>query len=106
MRIYFERSGGFMGTLISRTIDTDSLAEEDALNLMELFKGAQLFDLSKSMPSSVPGADQFQYKLVVEDAQRKYTLETSDSAAPEGLRPLLRRLTVLARSQGKPPAPD
>lgn len=105
MRIYFERSGGFMGTLISRTIDTEALADEDAHNLMELFKGAQLFDLTESAPS-MPGADQFQYKLVIEDAQRKYTLETSDTAAPEGIKPLLRRLTVLARTAAKPQSPD
>jgi len=98
MRIYFERTGGFMGLRITGTVDTDSLPDEEALPLRELIKATGVFGPPETPPSSSSAADQFQYKLVVEDDERQYTIETTDSTAPEELRPLLRHLTVLTRS--------
>jgi hypothetical protein len=99
MRIYFERSGGFMGLRITGTVDTDTLPTDEAAHLQEMIEAAGFFELPETLSSSGSGADLFQYKLVVEDKGRQHSLETSDAAAPDSLRPLLRRLTVLARSQ-------
>jgi hypothetical protein len=98
MRIHFERTGGFMGLRIAGTVDTDSLSEEEALPLREMIEAASLFEQPETPSISSSGADLFQYKLVVEDEDRQHTIEITDSTAPEELRPLLRRLTVLTRS--------
>ncbi len=97
MKIYFERSGGITGMRISGTVDTESLPAEEALGIREMLDKASFFDLPEKAQST-EGADQFQYKLVVEDKGRQHSVELSESVAPDSLRPLLRRLTVLARS--------
>ena len=53
-----------------------------------------------NQPSSLnveSGADAFVYKLTVVTAEQEHTALWSDEDAPEELRPLLRRLTVMAR---------
>jgi len=85
---------------MSGTIDTESLPAEEARILHEMIETADFFELPEQSerPSAVP--DTFQYRLVVEDGGRRHVIETTDAAAPDTLRPLLRKLTMLARSQG------
>ncbi len=100
MRIQFERSGGFVGMLVQTTIDTASLPSEEAEKYQQMVENANFFDLPAQITSPSPGADQFQYKVTVEEEERWHTVETSDQAAPDSLWPLLRELTVSARSSG------
>ncbi len=99
MRIYFERSGGFMGMHIAKTLDTTALSPEEASSLHHMIDAAGFFELPETPTASPEGADQFHYKLTVEDEERHHSIETTDAAAPDALRPLLRRLTILARSE-------
>ncbi|MGH2522981.1 MAG: protealysin inhibitor emfourin [Anaerolineales bacterium] len=98
MRIDFERTGGFAGMRVSLTVNTESLPPEEARALREMVEAARFFDLLTTIPSTAPGADQFQYKLLVEDEGRQHTIEVGEASAPPTLQPLLRRLTVMARS--------
>ncbi|HLF01241.1 MAG TPA: protealysin inhibitor emfourin, partial [Anaerolineales bacterium] len=66
--------------------------------LIELVAAAKFFDLPAKVAASDVGADQFQYKLTIEAEGRRHTIEVEDTSAPAALQPLLRRLTVLARS--------
>ena len=97
MRIYFERSGGFMGRRIAGIVDTTSLSDDEALSLQEMVDTANFFALPEHLPAAAGGADQFSYKLFVEDGERRNLVEATDVSAPDELRPLLRRLTVLTR---------
>ena len=98
MKIHFERSGGFTGIPIVAEIDSQALAADEAQHLNELVRAARFFDLPQhSSESSGAGADQFQYKIAIEDEGRTHTVETSDGAASADLQPLLRQLTLLAR---------
>ena len=98
MKIHFERSGGFTGIPVVAEIESQALAAEEAQHLQELVRTADFFDLPAQPPASpAPGADQFQYKITVEDAGQCHTVETTDSAATSDLRPLLNHLTLLAR---------
>ncbi|NET85848.1 MAG: hypothetical protein F6J94_29350 [Moorea sp. SIO1F2] len=99
MKIYFERSGGFMGMNMATEVDTESLSPEEADQLQGLLNTNSFFELPAQLMSSTPGADQFSYKLTVEVAGRKKTVEIGDTAVPEMLQPLLRRLTTMARSR-------
>jgi hypothetical protein len=100
MKIRFERSGGFAGMLVTTTVDTEALAPEEAQQLRLSIEEADFFALPRKLTAPSPGADHFQYNITVESEGRRHTIETTDVAAPEALRPLLRRLTRLARSTG------
>lgn len=99
MRIHFERAGGFTGMRIEADIDTAALPPEDARELATLIEAVHFFDLPPRFTSSTPGADQFEYTIMVESEERHHTVHTTDAGAPPDLRPLLQRLTRLARSQ-------
>lgn len=97
MRIYFERSGGIMGKPMTAVVDTESLPSEEATSWRELVLDSQFFSLPEKPSPAPEGADQFQYKVKVEVEQVSHTVETTEGAAPDSLRPLLRRLTVATR---------
>ncbi len=99
MKIYFERSGGFMGMNMATEVDTESLSPEEANQVEAMINTNSFFELPAQLMSSIPGADQFKYKLTVEVAGRKKTVEIGDTAVPDILQPLLRRLTTMARSR-------
>jgi len=98
MRIQFERSGGFAGMRITATIDTDSLSPDDAKSLREMVDASDFFNLPSTIRSPSSTADSFQYKVIIEDQGRKHMVEAGDQAVPPTLKPLLRRLEILARS--------
>ena len=98
MRIQFERSGGFAGLLVQKTIDTDSLPLQEADKLVNLVEEANFFDLPAQISAPSPGADQFQYKVTVEEGDQRHTVEIIEPASPDALRQLLRELTLRARS--------
>jgi hypothetical protein len=100
MRIEFERSGGFMGLHQTVTLDTDTLEPQEALEIHQLVESAGFFKLSEKPADSSQTADQFQYRLTIEQSKDlRHTVVTSDASAPEALQPLLRRLTLLARTR-------
>jgi hypothetical protein len=101
MRIIFERSGGIMGLKSSLTIDLDDLPVDQAETLRGLLDKANFFALPENPPTR-PTPDAFQYTLTVETDTARHTVRTSDTTAPDGLRPLLQELSQRARLQRKP----
>jgi hypothetical protein len=98
MKINFERSGGFAGMLLTANLDTEKMPSDEAQQLQDLIAAAQFFDLPAKPEGASSGADHFQYRITIETDTQMHTVETTDAAAPETLRPLLRRLSVLARA--------
>ena len=96
MKVYFERSGGFTGLHLQTTVDTADLPAEEAEEWEQTLTAAGFFNLPSSLKVE-SGADAFVYKLTVVTAEQEHTALWSDEDAPEALRPLLRRLTVMAR---------
>jgi hypothetical protein len=101
MRIIFERSGGIMGLKSSLTIKLDDLPLDQAETLRRLLDEANFFKLSENPPTR-PNPDGFQYTVTVETDTAKHTVHTSDTSAPDELRPLLQELSRRARVQRKP----
>jgi hypothetical protein len=99
MHIQFERSGGFAGMRLTAAIDSDTLSPDDAAALRDLIHTASFFDLPAKSQKSPSGADRFQYKVTVESADRRHTIEIDESAVPPSLRPLLTWLTEKAKSR-------
>ena len=102
MRVEFKRSGGFTGMHINTTIDTETLSSEQAKELESLIVAASFFELPAKTNIPPKNADRFIYRISIESEGKKHTVETDDEIAPDSLRPLLRRLTVLARSGSRP----
>lgn len=105
MRIDFERSGGFAGMRLMLTLDTESLSPDEARELADMVDVASFFDLPTVIAAPTPGADRFHYTLTVVDAGRHHRVEMGETAVPDALWPLLRRLTALARSSRGSQAP-
>ncbi len=101
MKIEFERSGGFGGLRTAVSLNTASLAADKAQQLQDMVEAAAFFDLPTSLTDSAAGADQFHYRLTIASQEREHSVEMTDAAAPEAIRPLLRELTLLARQSGR-----
>ena len=97
MRIYFERSGGMMGKPMTATVDTKKLPSDEATAWREMVLESSFFALPEALSATSEGRDQYQYKVVVEVEDVSHTVETTDGAVPDSLRPLLRRLTIATR---------
>ena len=101
MKIIFDRSGGFMGLKSSLTINLDDLPIDQAETLRRFLDEANFFTLAENPPAR-PSPDGFQYTITVETETITHTIRTSDTNAPEELRPLLQELSQQARLQRKP----
>lgn len=105
MRIHFERTGGFAGICLRTTLDMNQLPPEEAQDLQEMLEETHFFELPAVMDDAA-GTDQMAYTLTVETNEHQHTVQTSDMAAPDALRPLLRKLTLLARRHPTPAGGD
>ena len=101
MRIIFDRSGGLMGLKSSLTLDLDELPLDQAETLRRFLDESHFFMLTENPPTR-PNPDSFQYTITVETDTATHTVRTSDTTAPDELRPLLQELSQRARSQRRP----
>jgi hypothetical protein len=97
MRIQFERSGGLAGMRLAVTVDSAALPPDEARDLQQMVQAARLLELPPVLTAAKAGADQFCYRLAVEDGGGQHAVEACEAAVPEGLRPLIRYLTTKAR---------
>jgi hypothetical protein len=98
MKIYFERTGGFAGLRLQLSLELDDLAAEDSESLEKMVAEADFFH--RPEPVVARGvSDGFQYTLTVEQDDDQRTMQVSEGALPEELRPLLNDLSVRARSR-------
>lgn len=98
MRISIERTGGFAGMRMAATVDSSWLSAEEAGELRARVETAGLFDM-KSEEASAEGADQFVYRLTIDEAGRTHTIMVTESEVPAKLRPLLSWLIGIARKR-------
>src|SRR5713101_5662524 len=99
MQVHFERSGGLAGLRISHDVDSANLSPEEASELSKLIEAAHFFELPAVLRAIQPGADRFQYKLRVKTDPQEHSVEFDETAAPEGLRPLLNWLMASKRKR-------
>jgi hypothetical protein len=98
MKISFERTGGFAGMRMSITVNLDSLPDPDAASLRKLVTDADFFNLTE-IHAEQAIQDGFQYAITVEGDSQQRTIQMTDAAIPDKLRPLLENLSLRARSQ-------
>ena len=110
MRVHFERTGGVGGLRLTAEIDTDqlqvtygatrvqrALTPEEARYLERLVESSDFFALPARASSATRSADRFQYRITVENAGKRHSVETTDEAASATLKALidcLRRVSM------------
>ena len=97
-KIFFERTGGFMGRKVSVTIDLDDLPAEQVELLDELLDDADFFELPPDLTKAAM-PDSFTYNITVSSVERQHSVRVSDATAPDDLRPLLEELSKQARTR-------
>jgi len=97
-KIFFERSGGFMGRTVSATLDLDELPDDQAQTLEEMLNKADFFELPADL-TRPPMPDAFTYTITVSSGAREHSVRVSDATAPDTVRPLLEELNKRARMQ-------
>lgn len=94
-RIIFERTGGHLGQDIYLDLELDTLPASEAFTLMRLVQRADFFKLPENLVAS-PTADEYLYYLTVDSGSMRHRIRTSDTGAPESLRPLIDVLSTHA----------
>ncbi len=92
MLIVFERTGGIMGRQVSLSLDLDEMPADESAILKRLVDESDFFDLSDA-PKTTSRLDEFNYTITITAKTIHHTIRTSDSSAPETLRPLLKELS-------------
>ena len=98
MRVHFQISGGIgslPGLAAPRTIDVDTLAEEDRRRLKQLVDDARFFTLPTRIPAPRAAADYQTYQITIEDGARRHRVVVSDPVAPASLQKLIDALRTL-----------
>jgi hypothetical protein len=95
-KIFFERTGGFMGRKVTATIDLGDVSDKLAKLLDDLLDEADFFELPPDLTKpAMP--DAFTYNITVSSEERQHSVRVSDTTAPDDLRPLLEELSKQAR---------
>ena len=95
--IHFERKGGALGREIVTDIDLNEVPSDEMQEIMNLIMATNFFDIPQNLIArAVP--DEYEYTIGVDAGNSHHTIQTTDSSAPESLRPLLEKLTMLAKA--------
>lgn len=97
-KIFFERSGGFMGRKVTATLDLNELPNDLAETLEEMLDEADFFELPADL-TRPPMPDAFTYTITVSSENKQHSVRVTDATAPNELRPLLDELNKQARMQ-------
>lgn len=96
-RISFKRTGGVTGREIDTDIDLNELPAGEAQQLMQMITETNFFNIPQNLiETTIP--DEHEYIITVDAGNTHHTIQTSDSTAPESLRPLLEKLSEFARA--------
>jgi len=85
-----------MGREVASDIDLNELPDDEAQELQRLILESNLFNTPQNLiePSR---HDEYEYSITVDAGNSHHTVQTSDSSAPESLRPLIEKLSTLAK---------
>jgi hypothetical protein len=104
-KINFKRTGGVLGREIENDIDLNEIPNDESQQLMRLITETNFFKIPQNLiQQAVP--DEYEYTVTIEAGNTHHTIHTSDSTAPESLRPLLETLTRLSRGGNAPTAEE
>jgi hypothetical protein len=97
MRVSFQVSGGigyFPGLAATRTIDAETLSDDDRRALKQIVDEARFFELPAHDPAPRGAADYQTYAITIEEGGRKHSAVFSDPLPPT-VKALVDRLRAL-----------
>jgi hypothetical protein len=97
LRLTLRRTGGLAGLAMEAELDTAALEPGDAAQVRAAVERALAEPQPVAPATPGPGADRYQYNLVVRRGAERHELTFGEAAVPEALAPLVRRLEGLAR---------
>jgi hypothetical protein len=98
LKINFERSGGILGSVFSRTIDTETLPKSKVTNLERLLEQSDFFNLPSEttrLSKTRGAADYYTYNITVEKGTKKHSVKFTDLAMTKDLNELVKSVTKL-----------
>jgi hypothetical protein len=103
-RVSFRRTGGlFAGGVVTTSVSADDLDGPAREVLQRCLEQADLQALAERSPISGPGADTYQYDIVLEHGEARSQVVVAQTAVPDHLRPLVE---WLERRAGTARSPD
>jgi hypothetical protein len=101
--VNFTRTGGFLGREMTSFLDLNEMPDDESQEIQRMILESNFFNIPQNLiePSK---HDEYEYTITVESGNSQHTVHTSDTSAPESLRPLLEKLSTLAK-EGNPPSP-
>jgi hypothetical protein len=102
MEINFEQSGDILGSVYSRTIETETLPKSKATNIERLLEQSDFFNLpseSTKLSYARGAADYYTYQITVEIGTEKHSMKFTDLAMTKDLNELVKSVTKLPPDQ-------
>lgn len=96
MRVTIQRTGGFTGIPMTKSIDSVAMSSDEANLLSQMVDAADFFQLPSVIPFT-PQPDRFQYQVIIEQEGKKHRVTCSETAIPPKLKSLLTWLMESAR---------
>lgn len=95
MKVRLKRTGGVTGMTKQWEIDFEMLPSEKAFEFKKLLEAANFFALGANLVSTGQNRDQFCYELTVEEAEKKHTVQCTESSLTKPLMNLLNAVPSL-----------
>jgi hypothetical protein len=85
-----------MGREMETDIDLNEMPDDVSQELQRLILETNFFNIPQNLiePSK---HDEYEYTITVDAGNSHHTVQTTDSSAPESLRPLLEKLSTIAK---------
>jgi len=96
VKVNFIRTGGFMGRQMKCSLDLNEMPEDESQELQRMVLESNFFNIPQNLIEPTKH-DEYEYTITVESGNSHHTVHTSDTSAPESLRPLLEKLSTLAK---------
>lgn len=88
MHVTIQRTGGFAGIPLTKSIDAATLSAPEMDDLKRMIESARFFELPGLIPSK-PQPDRFEYQITVEQDGKKHSVTAAEPALPPELKPLV-----------------
>lgn len=88
MQITLQRTGGFAGIPMTKSVDSAKLPPAEADRLRQMVESAGFFQLSPHMTAK-PAPDRFQYLLTVTENGKSHSVSMDETALPPALKSLV-----------------
>ncbi|HSV86311.1 MAG TPA: protealysin inhibitor emfourin [Levilinea sp.] len=97
MRISVTRSGGFTGIPIQFSFDEQDLDPQETQELLAALQESRFFNLPTHLSAQPGSPDTFSYTITVETSDQLHTVFCHESALPDSLDAIVRKLARRAR---------